>query len=688
MMKTLFACLIIAVLSSLNPVHARKFYINPKKTSQFLPANGLKYLISSQKLTPNQAFAQLTRFETATDAMINLGFERSDVWFYLEFVNPSNKRIVRNLHLSNPILDEVDVFRGQNNGWTLIGKGGDQRTQALSQHDYLSFPITLEPESTTKLLLRVNNGGEQFYFKTTLESPIYTLNEQSRNQLFFGVLFGIMGFIIILNLAVGLLFRQRIAYWYTGYALTFTLLQFSLLGLAAKFLWPEMTFLINRANPLFASLGVFFFLRFTLEYLNIHSHLPRIAQFFKKFQWVLLLNAAISLLPDPIFLWISAIAINGLTLLLNLSIFVPLFIILRKRERAALTYLVAFSVLQTTVFIFVLRNFGLIPDSFLADYGLQLGTAIEMVILTIGILQRFKYINDSSIQALAEANQLKDNLNVQLESEVRLRTAEVIQQRNQLAEKNEEILDSINYAKRIQQAILPSLDLSHVPLDFHLWYAPKDIVAGDFYWLASPEINGQQFTFFAVADCTGHGVPGAMMSVLCTNALNESLRELQTASPAALLEHVNNYLKHYLSTTEQQLADGMDISLGCIDPVSKLLIWSGANNPIWISRKDTTHFLEPTKRPIGKSERHIPFREMEIQLEAGDRLFLFSDGFPDQFGGEHGKKIKTKGLRAWYESSLALPAPEQLEQLKNAFYTWKGSEEQLDDVCVLLVEVR
>lgn len=687
MMKLLLTCLLIISLGSIQGLHARTLHIQSNKLSQDIPANGIKYFIGSYDLNASDLKNSLQKFNKLPKSMVNLGFERSDVWFFIELKNPEDHIIHRNLHLSNPILDEIDVYAYKNGRWQLMAAGGDQRIRQHTQHDYLSFPLSFEPRKEQLILLRVNNGGEQFYFNTSLETPEFTTNTQSKNQLFFGVLFGIMGFIILLNLAVGILFKQRIAYWYTGYALTFTLLQFSLLGLAAKYLWPDLPFLINRANPLFASLGVFFFLRFTLDYLNIREHLPRFADVFKKFQWFLLANAILSLIPLPIFLWISAIGINGMTLVLNLAIFIPLIIILKKRERSAYTFLVAFSLLQTTVFIFILRNFGAIPDSFLAAYGLQLGTALEMIILTIGILQRFKYINDASIIALAEANALKDNLNVQLEEEVRSRTSEVIQQRNELAEKNAEIVDSINYAQRIQQAILPTIEENFHPLKFHLWYLPKDIVAGDFYWINTLKIQEQEIVFFAVADCTGHGVPGAMMSVLCTNALNESVRKLNEPSPSKLLEHVNEYLKAYLSTDTQHLADGMDISIACFDIKSYQLRWSGANNPIWVSRSNTTHFLEATKRPVGKSERDIPFEELEMQLQEGDRLFLFSDGYPDQFGGEYGKKIKTKGLRTWYETSLHFSTSEQLVHLKKAFLNWKGAEEQLDDVCILLVEV-
>lgn len=686
-MKWLLTCFLILLFGSVQELHARAFHIQSNKESQDIPANGLKYLITSEKLQASELAKRTSEFKKLKESMVNLGFERSDVWFILELTNPEDSAVHRNLHLSNPILDEVDVYLFQDGHWQLIAQGGDQRVQPHRQHDYLSFPLTFEPNKEHIVLLRVNNGGEQFYFNVSLEAQSYSQVKQSKNQLFFGVLFGIMGFIILLNLAVGILFKQRIAYWYTGYALTFTLLQFSLLGLASKYLWPEWTFMINRANPLFASLGVFFFLKFTLQYLNIRKHLPRFAGLFQKIQWILLANALLSLIPLPIFLWITAISINGMTLLLNLAIFIPLLIILRQKERAAYTYLIAFSLLQVTVFIFILRNFGIIPDSFLAAYGLQLGTALEMIILTIGILQRFKYINDESIVALAEANALKDNLNVQLEKEVRSRTAEVIQQRNELADKNAEIVDSINYAQRIQQAILPSIEDKHLPLQFHLWYLPKDIVAGDFYWITVQKIQGQDFVFFAVADCTGHGVPGAMMSVLCTNALNESVRKLNTPSPAILLEHVNDYLKAYLSTNTQHLADGMDISIACFDQKFYQLRWSGANNPLWVSRSETTHYLDPTKRPVGKSEREIPFEELEMKLQKGDRLFLFSDGYPDQFGGEQGKKIKTKGLRSWYEESLHYSVAEQLDHLKTAFLNWKGTEDQIDDVCILLVEV-
>ena len=167
----------------------------------------------------------------------------------------------------------------------------------------------------------------------------------------------------------------------------------------------------------------------------------------------------------------------------------------------------------------------------------------------LSILQRFKAINDEAIFTLAETNKLKDNINQQLEKEVALRTQEIQLQRNELEVKDEEITSSIEYAKRIQFNLLPSNESIQKSLpNCAVFYLPKDIVAGDFYWFKTHVFNGEEWSFFAVADCTGHGVPGAMMSVLCMNALNESMAQLTDMNPANLLELVNEYLQRYLSS--------------------------------------------------------------------------------------------------------------------------------------------
>ncbi|MCC6701102.1 MAG: SpoIIE family protein phosphatase [Fluviicola sp.] len=686
-----FTLLIISLLIEFSS-QATPTRIVPDKETIEISAKSIRYYISPSTSSKqvSSVSKSIHQFKPIHSTIVNLGFETRDVWFFFELDNKQNPALIRNLHLSNPILDEVDIYQKiGSNTWILINKGGDQRPFDLRQHQQSEqlFQLQIPENSNIQFLMRVNNGGEQFYFNTTLEKDIYTKNEAGKHQLFFGILFGIMGFIILLNFSMGLLFKQRIAYIYTLYAVFFTLLQFSLQGLGTAWLWTDQYFIINRANPVLATLGVYFFLHFTYQFLDIGTYMPKFGKWILRFQYLLILNLILALIPGESFLFISALAVNAMTVLLNIAIIIPLIIILKRGNRSARSYFVAFSVLQFSVFVFVFRNFGILPDSFLANNGLQLGAATEMIILTIAILQRFKLMNDDSVATLAKANKLKEELNIKLEIEVAERTQEVILQRNELAEKNEEIVDSINYAKRIQLAILPSqISIQRMFQKAHVWYAPKDIIAGDFYWFKDQEINGQNYRFFAVADCTGHGVPGAMMSVLCMNALNESCAKLSTASTNELLIKTSDYLSVYLSSDDQQLADGMDISIACYSESTQTLIWSGANNPLWVMNDSEITVYSPTKRPIGKTDSSIAFEEHFIQLEKGTRVFLFSDGLIDQFGGQNGKKLKTKGLRAIVESSLAFDITSQAKHIQDSFLDWKNSEEQIDDVCMLLIE--
>lgn len=684
--------LIVFLLSFAHFFSNAQVFITPQADFVELQGSQLNYFIAESAHSDLQSIkSKLDQFKPVNSRMVNLGFETKDVWFYFETRNESDSRLIRMLKLSNPIIDEVDVYkRIGTNTFIPIAKSGDQRPFSWRYNGSreLIFPIKLDPHSTNGFLFRVNNGGEQFYFQSSIEKGSSIQVKHANKQVFYGLLFGIMIFVIILNLSLGILFRQRIAYIYTFYGLSFTLLQLSLLGFGTTWLWTDQYFISNRANPFFASLGVFFFLNFTYRYLELSVNTPKIKPIIRFFQVVLLTNCLISLLPGTIFMNVSAVTVNAMTLILNLFIIYPLIVTLKTGSRTAKSYLVAFSILQISVFAFVLRNFGVIPNSFLADNGLQIGFAVEMVILTFGILLRFKLMNDASISVLAEANELKQSLNVQLESEVELRTKEVILQRNELEQKNEEITSSILYAKRIQNALLPSSSYySKLVPNLNVFYHPKDIVAGDFYWVKRIRIGEDIWKFVAVADCTGHGVPGAMMSVLCMNALNESARLLEDADPADLLTRVSAYLRNYLLTDGLELSDGMDISVACYNSEKQILRFCGANNPLWILDEQEIQVLPPTKRPVGKSESSLAFELHELNYRENQRILLFSDGCIDQFGEVTGKKLKTPGLKKMVLEKYDPDPKNHLQNIEQGLFRWMGNEEQLDDICMMLIDL-
>jgi tetratricopeptide (TPR) repeat protein/serine phosphatase RsbU (regulator of sigma subunit) len=276
----------------------------------------------------------------------------------------------------------------------------------------------------------------------------------------------------------------------------------------------------------------------------------------------------------------------------------------------------------------------------------------------------------------------------------------------QLEEKNTEILDSINYAKRIQSAILPPDKLVKEYLqDSFILYKPKDIVAGDFYWM-EPTKNG---ILFAAADCTGHGVPGAMVSVVCNNALNRSVREYGLTDPGKILDKTREIVIQEFEKSEDEVKDGMDIALCSLQ--GNTLHYAGAHNPLWIVTDKSEHHAglieaangsifrltqdDPTviieikanKQPIGQFDTPLPYNTHTFELQPNDTVYIFSDGYVDQFGGERGKKYKPKALRQLLLSIQDHPMDKQRSLIDAAFENWRGDLEQVDDVCVIGVKI-
>lgn len=251
-----------------------------------------------------------------------------------------------------------------------------------------------------------------------------------------------------------------------------------------------------------------------------------------------------------------------------------------------------------------------------------------------------------------------------------------------IEEKNEQITDSINYAKRIQSAILPPDKVINEHLkEWFILYKPKDIVAGDFYWMERVEDK----VLFAAADCTGHGVPGAMVSVVCNNALNRSVREHSLTDPGKILDRTREIVIQEFEKSDEDVKDGMDIALCSLE--GSRLLYAGANNPLWIIRKEKLIEIKADKQPIGKFDNLQPYKTHTIDLEREDTIFIFSDGFVDQFGGEKGKKFKAKAFKDLLLSIQDQSIQDQKSIIDDAFENWRGHEEQIDDVCIIGVRV-
>lgn len=280
---------------------------------------------------------------------------------------------------------------------------------------------------------------------------------------------------------------------------------------------------------------------------------------------------------------------------------------------------------------------------------------------------------------------------------------------DQLSEKNREIIDSIHYAKRIQTALLKEQDHVSIHLPEHfILFKPKDIVSGDFYW--SYEREG--FWYVAAGDCTGHGVPGAFLTMLGTAFLNEIVNSKELLSPAEILNRLRDKIVKELSQSSANDAtydhslvkDGMDMSLLMLDLSTGSAEWSGANNGLLIFKKgsdettkaykreslkdgSTLLHIQPDKQPIGYYHNASPFTNHKLQFSKGDTCYLFTDGYADQFGGPQGKKMKFKAVQQMLVDHQAYSLREQKEMLSATFDKWKGSLEQVDDVTMIGVRI-
>lgn len=247
-----------------------------------------------------------------------------------------------------------------------------------------------------------------------------------------------------------------------------------------------------------------------------------------------------------------------------------------------------------------------------------------------------------------------------------------------IEEKQKEIFDSLQYAKQIQKLLLANHKLVNETLpDSFVMFKPKDIVSGDFYWAAKKE---DRF-YLAVCDSTGHGVPGAFMSLLNINFLNEAVIEKNIAEPNEVFNYVRKRLIDHISQEGRQ--DGMDGILICVNEKTRNISYAAANNaPVVITNK-TLRVADTDKMPIGKGEKNESFKLYSLEIKKGDMIMLYTDGYADQFGGPKGKKFKYKPLNEMLLKNCELPVLEQEEYLYAEFDKWKGELEQVDDICIL-----
>ncbi|MEA3460723.1 MAG: SpoIIE family protein phosphatase, partial [Bacteroidota bacterium] len=563
------------------------------------------------------------------------------------------------------------------------------------------------------------------------------------------VLFALLGMMLIISVFFLIFFfaiLDRQYLYFSLYILFFAAFLFVAEGYLGEYQWKEKVFhsvFISSAQTFVLSLLTICFLLFGISYLELRKNL-------RGWYWTvvvllgliglrvlfLLLSSVLNFEIGGVFedvlvyTWALSVAIIPLFLLI-----IPAILRIRARFKPAWYFLIANLVLVPLTIITLLAiTFSFtaftVHESVLVRIlevsGVYIAAVLQILIFSIGIGEKMRLDEKERkraqlriIDQLKENEKLKDKVNRELEQKVQERTREISEQKEEIESQRDEIeaqrdllfaqkkemTDSIGYAQRIQAAILPQKSyLDSVIPEYFVLFKPRDIVSGDFYWIK--EIDSS--IVIVAADCTGHGVPGAFMSMLGITLLNELFVEGKTSRPGDIMEQLRTKVKAMLvqEGTIRDQKDGMDMAIAVINKEKRHLQFAGAYNPLYLIRdkeqltgkesgSDTAvkrngsllFELKGDKQPIGIHWEETEFRNQVVELKENDSIYVFSDGYVDQYGGEHRKKFKTHKFKDLLLSVHSESMEKQRQIIDNTFEEWRGSNEQIDDVCVIGIRI-
>ncbi|MBK9191123.1 MAG: hypothetical protein IPM77_06180 [Crocinitomicaceae bacterium] len=477
-----------------------------------------------------------TSFETKTDAIPNLDFTTARWWLKFSVTNQtSSPNFI--LEVARPITNKAAFYQMRGEQIENSFLSGDDyafSSKAIPHRKHL-FPMYIEPGSTSHYIIELESDGEVITLPVNIYDKISFFESDYLVQFTYGFYFGMMLLVVFIYFFFYVLLKDKSFLWYIIYVFCQAVMQFSLDGYSYQYFFPSGGYMTNHIVLISASLTIVFLLFYASAFLKLKENSPKLLRFYNYTLGFVLLAFLLSLIPGVTYT-ISYPLINATSLLSVILTLVSIYILKSNGIKICNYFAVAFTVLILGAIVFILGNFNILGNAELAQNALKISSAIEVIILSISMSNKYRDLQKEKEAAQAEAyksleekNAIMDQINIKLEQQVKERTAKIENQKEELAEINAEILSSIKYAKRIQEAILPAKDYVRSFLDdYFVFYRPKDVVSGDFYFIEKTRISNEEHTpliLFAAVDCTGHGVPGAFMSIVGNNYLTQTLTE-------------------------------------------------------------------------------------------------------------------------------------------------------------------
>ena len=646
---------------------------------------------------------------------LNLGFTKSVYWIKFSMINKTKS--VQNFVFSiqYPLLAVIDftcVKGGLTRKHILTGERRPFYSREIHNRNYL-FDLILEPNIRYDYYVKVSSEGGSLQLPISIDPYQKYLDSDNKKLLIDGQFMGVFIFIIIFNLFLLIITRNILNVYYTIYVALLVLFLFNISGMNFQYLWPHSVWFQLHSTLLFAGFANIFLILFAKQFFYFKKYFYRINKFIKVLLFLILLIIILSLFDGKIYI-LAKLLTNIVSLLTIFVLFIISLRGLRKKDKMHYYFVFSFAFLFLGVGIYVFNNFGILNNFYFSALSLRLGFSLEVILLMFAVVHKYKNIEVMNSKNLETQVRFRTHELEKQKEELLFTKKQIISQRDKIMQqhmvalkqtdiitnKNKEINDSIAYAKIIQNAVLPpKAKLDKSLKDYFILNQPKDILGGDFFW----HYEKNERIYIVVVDCTGHGVPGAMISMLGIASLNEIILKEDYLSPARILDQLSKIVQKTLHQdgTIGTSKDGMDINICMIDKVTKTMLSAGSNNPVYLYREqdniakasyiDNYEFennnlmlILPDKLSIGyNDEPNLFFRDKKIDLQEGDMIYLFSDGYIDQFGGEKGKKFKRNRFRKLLSENAEIKDTNvQYQHLEMNLRTWQGENEQVDDILV------
>ncbi|MTI39000.1 7TM diverse intracellular signaling domain-containing protein [Fulvivirga lutimaris] len=649
--------------------------------------NAIKYLKSDEnRLTFQEALKKLENGQFISNSLsqpLNFGYDSSDFWFYTEYRNQNIALKV--LELPYPYHQHLDLYINKDSSWQKIETGTllpFHSRGTLQPLDY-AWPISAQSGDNIKVMINIRSKAPVIVGLNLRSQTSYLTNAENVNLL-YGLFFGALMIMLLYNLFLFVIIRDVTYLYYVLLVLANTAVFAAVTGYAFKYLHPE-TPEINV-----------YIKEFLIAFLTIPTSLFAISFLELKKNSKAAYNVLLAMLCLGAFISISTLfgvtyGFSSLIISFQAPLLLVIGVIARiKGNKIANFYIIAWSGYLVGGLAMTLRNRGVLPATFLTDHGAEFGTALDLFLLALALAYKYKKIRNEKSQLQRENIRLVEQQNEILEERVRQRTElinstlEMVKhQHEDLMSRNSEMNSSIDYALKIQQSMFPDKEkLIKSFKDVMLFNQPKETVSGDFFFFE--RINNKLFV--AVVDCTGHGVPGALMSMAGYNLFYDAINVEKLDNPSAILQYVENHLHLRLNQKEKIVKDGMEAAICMIDTKTKQVHFCGAQRPLLVIRsKKDPELIKGSKRSIGGYFQNLEegFHSHTLDYNENTCLYLYSDGFQDQFGGIHDKKYLSKNMIQKLVTLSGLKGAHQEMKLEEEFNSWKGEKEQVDDVLIL-----